>query len=100
MDIELSVNEIDRSHRIGKPSPQKKRPMIVKLVQYYNRRKVFSNKKNLKDSGVSITESLTVLWMEELSKACNEHGFKNVWGIDGKILFKENGSNKAQLFYR
>ena len=44
-------------------------------------------------------ESLTACRMEELSKARNEHGFKNVWTIDGTILFKENGSNKAKLFY-
>ena len=37
--------------------------------------------------------------MEELSKARNEHGLKNLWTIDGKILFKENGSNKVKLFY-
>ena len=37
--------------------------------------------------------------MEELSKARNEHGLKNLWTIDGKILFKENGSNKVKLSY-
>ena len=99
MDIDLSVNDIDRSHRIGKSNPRMKRPIIVKFVRYNYQRKVFSNKKKLKDSGISITESLTALWMEELSKARNEHGLKNVWTIDDKILFKENGSNKAKLFY-
>ena len=99
MDIDFSVNDIDRSHRIRKPSPRKKRPIIVKFVRYNDRRKVFSNKKKLKDSGISITESLTARRMEELSKARNEHRFKNVWTIDGKILFKENGSNKATLFF-
>ena len=73
--------------------------MIGKLVRYNDGRKVFSNKKKIKDSGISITESLTASWMQEVSKACNEHGFKNVWTIDGKILFKENGRNKAKLFY-
>ena len=37
--------------------------------------------------------------LEKLSKARNEHEFKNVWTIDGKILFKENGSNKVKLLY-
>ena len=57
------------------------------------------NEIRLQDSGMSITESLNACRIEELSKAHNEHGFKNVWTIDGKILFKENGSNKAKLFY-
>ena len=99
MDIDLSANDIDRSHRIGKPSPQKIRPIIVKFVRYNDRRKAFSNKKKLKNSGVPITESLTARRMGELSKARNKHGSKNVWTIDGKNLFKENGSNKAKLFY-
>ena len=37
MVIDLSVNDIDGSHRIGKPSPQKRRPIIVKFVRYNNR---------------------------------------------------------------
>ena len=78
MDIDLSVAYIDRSHRIGKSSPQKQRPIIVKFFRYNDRRKVFSNKKKLKGYGISITESLTARRMEELSKARNEHGFKNV----------------------
>ena len=90
--------DIDRSYQIGKPNPRKIRPIIVKFVRYNDQRKVFSNKKKLKDSRISITESLTARRMGELSKACNKHGFKNMWTIDGKILFKENGSNKAKLW--
>ena len=78
MDIDLSVNDIDRIHRIGKPSPRKIRPIIVKFVRYNDRRKVFSNKKKLKNSGISITESSTARRMGELSKARNKYGFKNV----------------------
>ena len=58
IDIDLSVNDIDRSHQIGKPNQRKKRTIIVKCVRYNDRRKVFSNKKKLKDPGISITESL------------------------------------------
>ena len=46
-----------------------------------------------------VYKNQTARRMEELTKARNEHGFENVWTIDGKILFKENGSNKAKLFY-
>ena len=30
--------------------------------------------------------------MGQLNKSQDEHGFRNVWTYDGKILFKENGS--------
>ena len=79
MGIDLLVNGIDRTQLIGKPSPQKKRPIIVQFVRYIDRRKVFSNKKKLKDFGIFITESLTARRIEELSKSRNEHGFKNVY---------------------
>ena len=35
-DVDLSVNDIDRSHQIGKSSPLKERPIIVKFAQYNN----------------------------------------------------------------
>ena len=98
MDIDLSVNDIDRSHRIEKLSPRKKRAIIVKFFRYNDQRKVFSNKKKIKNCGISITESLTAHQMEELNKACNEHGLKNVWTIDGTILLKKNGSNNVKIF--
>ena len=53
-------------------------PIIVKFVRYNDRRNVFSNKKKFKDSGISVMESLTARWMEELNKVRNEHGFNNV----------------------
>ena len=53
----------------------------------------------MRDSGIYVTKSLTARRMEELSKARSEHGFKNVWTIDGKILVKEKRSTKAKLFY-
>ena len=98
IDIDLSVNDINRSHRIEKLSPRKKRAIIVKFFRYNDQRKVFSNKKKLENCGISITESLTARQMEELNKACNEHELKNVWTVDGEILFMENGSNKVKLF--
>ena len=56
-------------------SLRKKAP---KFVRYNNRRNVFPNKKKFKDSGISVMESLTDRWMEELNKVRNEHGFNNV----------------------
>ena len=54
-------------------------------------------RKKLKDSGISITESLTARRMEELSKAGNEDGFKNMWTIDGKILFNEKWKKESKI---
>ena len=61
MNIEVSPSDLDRTHRIGKKKTgqNKPRPIIVKLSRHNVRKKVFSNKKNLKGFNISITERLT-----------------------------------------
>ena len=68
MNIKITENDIDRTHRIRKPKNNgKPRPVIIKFVRYNDRKKIFSSKKLLKDSGVSITESLTAFRMKKLN---------------------------------
>ena len=60
LNMELSVKDLDWSHRIGKSnSKNKSKSIIVKFICYNDRREIFNNKKQLKGAGVSITESLT-----------------------------------------
>ena len=56
-------------------------------------------KKKLKDSGMSITESLTKFRLSKLNEARDYHGFRNVWSVDGRIMFKD-GEDKPKLYYR
>lgn len=98
LEIEISASDIDRSHRIGKKSSGKKRPIIIKFARYNCRRRVYHNKKKLKDSGMSITESLTNFRLSKLNEARAHHGFRNVWSVDGRIMFKD-GEEKPKLYY-
>ena len=42
LGVDITENEIDRSHRIGrKKDGQRPRPIIVKLTRYNTRKKVF-----------------------------------------------------------
>ena len=50
-------------------------------------------KKLLKETGISVTESLTLKRLEHLKKAREQHGFANAWTLDGKIRFKGNDGN-------
>ena len=70
LELELTEKELDPTHRIGNPKSGKKRPrpIIVKFTRYNNRRKVFVHKKRLKNTGISINESLTKHRMELLKK--------------------------------
>ena len=78
--FETSQISIDRSHRLGKRkgSGQKPRAIIVKFTRCKDRHHVFRNKKLLKETGISVTESITLKRMEHLKKARERHGFANV----------------------
>ena len=91
LNIEMFQISIDRSHRLGKQKGpgQKLQAIIVKFTRYKERHHVFRNKKLLKGTGISVTESLTLKRMEHLKKAREQHGFGNVWTLHGKIMFKD-----------
>ena len=100
LNIELSQVSIDRSHRLGKwKSPGQKPPAIIAtFTRYKDRHHVFRNKKLLNETSISVTESLTLKRMEHLKKARDQHGFVNVWILDGKIMFKGNDDN-LKVYY-
>ena len=100
MGEEIRDIDIDRTHRIGKAkSDGKSRPIIIKFARYNTRNKVFRKKKQLKGSGVSITESLTARRISQLKKAREEHEFKNVWSVDGRIMYLDKNDNKVKVYY-
>ena len=73
-------------------------PIIIKFASYNIKNRVFKHKKKLKDTGISITMSLTQKRMQTLTKTKNEFLFKNVWTQDGKILEK-SGDNTIKVYY-
>ena len=99
LDINVTEDGLDQSHRLGKRSTNqnKFRTIILKLAQYNIQRKIFYSKKKLKGKKISITESLTKIRMEALKKAQQEFEFCNAWLSDGSILYKD-GSNKVTVF--
>ena len=93
LNIEMSQISINRSHRLGKQKGPGQKPgaNVVKFTRYKYRHHVLSKKKLLKGTGISVTKSLTLKKMEHLKKTREQHGFANVWTLDGKIMFKGNG---------
>ena len=105
MGIELSLQNIDRSHQLGLkaqrevlPKPeeirqvkhQKVRPTFVKFTLYQRRQQVFSAKKNLKGKHFGISENLTKTRQRIFNLAKDAVGYKNVWSQDGKIFAKRH----------
>ena len=52
----------------------------------------------MKGTGISVTESITLKKMKHLKKARKQHGFANVWTLNGKIIFKGSGGN-PKVYY-
>ena len=71
LDVNISENDLDRTHRLGKKSANhgRPRPIIVKLARYNVRSKIFYSKKKLKGKKINITESLTKIRLEALKKS-------------------------------
>ena len=97
----LTPSELNRTHHIGqeKASSQKPRAVIIKFVSYNTRKKIFSNKKVLKQIQVSITESVTAKRIGILKEAKEKHQFCNVLTANGRILYKDGNGNKVKLYY-
>ena len=95
----LTDIDIDRSHGIGRlKNGKQSRPIIIKFARDNIRNRVFKNRKKLKETGISITESLTQKQMQMLTKARNEFLFKKVWTYDGNILVKSD-DNTIKVYY-
>ena len=101
LGLNLTQEAIDRSHRLGpvrearmeqgnevNPSP---RPIIVKFTNYHNRSMVFSSKRNLKGSPVSIMENLTARRVKLMQQAKALVGHKQVWSLDGRLFAVKEG---------
>ena len=87
--------DISRSHRLGKRQNGKKRPIIVRFTSYRAKKMMFDKKKDLKNSGISITENLSPERYELYKKCWDIFGKENCWTLDGRIncLLQEQGGD-------
>lgn len=94
---DIQINDIDRSHRIGKPNAQRIRPreVIVKFATFRARQKLFKMKKALKDNGytgVFLNEDLTKIRNQvvyEARQVVKADRAKGAWTSDGIILIRD-----------
>ena len=103
LNINLDINEIDRSHRVGRPRDTKPRDIIVKLFTFRARRKVYEARKKLKDNGydgVFINEDLTKFRSTLLFKSrklVRERRILGAWSSNGTVLIKDNIENVHKI---
>ena len=85
LGVTLERNDIDRSHRVGKPQGDKPRPLIVKYVRY-EKREVLAAKRKLKGTKNLVTENLTKRRSAVLTEARSTAGVQAAWTSDGRIV--------------
>lgn len=106
LDINLSITDIDRSHRLGRPAVPGGRPrqIIVKFTSYRARDMLFSKRKVMKDkpgfSHTYINEDLTYKRSQMLYEARQAMKAKDItgaWSFDGKLYVRDNSDTRRKL---
>ena len=108
IDTDIRPAAIDRVHRIGKKtSDRKPRPVIVKFTNYIDRKRVFEAKSRLRNNSsqrIFVNEDLTQKRSHLLYQARQlrkNHRIMGCWTIDGRVLIKTlNGKvvNVSNIF--
>lgn len=100
LKLDLDINEIDRSHRVGKTTTSKpNRDVIVRVVSYRSKQKLLRAKKTMHAHNVN--NGTSYLMFEDLTKQRAKLSFtardlrrnediKDTWTFDGKIFIKLN----------
>ena len=86
LKVPLTTDDLERSHRVGKPDPEKPRPIIAKFKSYRKRREVIVERRKLAGTKKSILEDLTASNATLLNKARSSEHVKSAWSVDGRIF--------------
>ena len=105
IEADVSLDDIERSHRVGKQIASSSRPrdIIVKFLSYRTRRKFYGARTKTKKSGytgVFINEDLTKPRRKLLLKARQMVKFRHLnsaWSSDGNILVRDSSGTKHRI---
>lgn len=104
LDVHIKLDDIDRCHRLGPLRrsasdvvSKGKRPIIVKLLRYHDRDRIWRKKRCLKGTGILVTESLTRTRQEILHRAREIFGLRRTWTQDGRIVLLQDNGHKSTI---
>lgn len=95
--IPCSPSDIDCTYRVGKSSPNVSRTIFVQFLSNIKRNQIYSARKLLKGTNVSLYEDLTATRYYLLSLAKKKHGKNSAWSSGGKIFVWCARENKSRL---
>lgn len=88
----ITLDHIDRLHRVGKKGTGKARQIIVKFTSYRHRARVMAKRRELRGSDIFVNEDLTrkrsqIMWHCRAEK--RQHKLQDCWSFDGRISVKD-----------
>ena len=100
LNVHVASNDISRSHRVGKKSGAKPRPIIVRLTKHNTKVAVMSRRRVLKEHKrpFNLQEDLTINRREilkYLNKDIEEGIVSKVWTVDGVICVRPSGDSSV-----
>ena len=103
LNVDVRPCDIDRSHRVGKPSTTKKRDILVKFATYRARQRIYRARSSLQDTvyhGVFLNEDLTrsrskLLW--EARQKVKDNFLWGAWSADGRLFLKDVSDKTHKL---
>lgn len=90
LKLNLTAGHIERGYRFGKKQRNKPRGVVITFREFKMKNKIYSMKKELKGTGLTIKEDLTSQNLKILNQAASKYGFKNVWSKNGVIYVNTN----------
>lgn len=94
----MSIDDVERSHRIGKFQGNKPRPIIVKFLSYRKRKQIYDLKSKFKGTPCVINEDLTTYRYKVLQAAKSKYGSTHVWSSDGNLFWKDGNAIKKPSY--
>ena len=101
MNLNLSEDDIERSHILNNPRHPTSNQIIVRFRAYKTKAQVYKQKKLLKGNDIFVTEDLTKrnhAIIRELLKLRKANKIQSFWTIDTKIYYrKSDGDNSVRI---
>ena len=95
--VPVKGEDIEIAHRVGKAGGARPRPILVRFLTRRLRGRVLADRKRLKQSGVSVSEDLTLSNYKLLKKANDHSATLAAWSSNGKILVKTKNGQTIKL---
>lgn len=93
----FASSSIKFSHRLGKPSNNRNRPIVVKFTEVDIRDKVWFAKTKLKGTGVTQSEFLTKTLHDTFVAARQRFGIRKCWTREGRIYIIAPDGSRHQV---